>query len=182
MGFFKKFFARFGMSKSKMRLLCVGLDNSGKSTIINWLKPKKAASLEVVPTVGFHLEEFTKNNINFTVFDMSGQGKYRNLWEHYYKETQAIIFVIDTSDKIRLCVAKDELEVLLEHPDIKARKIPILFFANKMDMPNGMTPVECVQGLELDKLTDKPWHITASNALTGQGVEEGINWLAAHIA
>eukprot|EP00002_Diphylleia_rotans_P007430 TRINITY_DN1697_c0_g1_i2.p2 TRINITY_DN1697_c0_g1~~TRINITY_DN1697_c0_g1_i2.p2 ORF type:complete len:114 (+),score=25.78 TRINITY_DN1697_c0_g1_i2:504-845(+) len=113
---------------------------------------------------------------------MSGQGKYRNLWEHYYKETQAIIFVIDTSDKIRLCVAKDELEVLLEHPDIKARKIPILFFANKMDMPNGMTPVECVQGLELDKLTDKPWHITASNALTGQGVEEGINWLAAHIA
>jgi ADP-ribosylation factor-like protein 6 len=54
-----------------------------------------------VPTVGFAVEEFTKNNISFTVFDMSGQGRYRNLWEHYYKDVQAIIFVVDTSDKIR---------------------------------------------------------------------------------
>ena len=47
---------------------------------------------------------------------MSGQGRYRNLWEHYYKEAQAIVFVIDCSDKIRMCVAKDELEILLQNP------------------------------------------------------------------
>jgi GTPase SAR1 family protein len=38
----------------------------------------------------------------FTVFDMSGAGRYRNLWEQYYKDAQAIIYVIDTSDKFRL--------------------------------------------------------------------------------
>ena len=69
----------------------------------------------MVPTIGFQVEEFTKNNVNFTIFDMSGQGRYRNLWEHYYDDTQAIIFVVDTSDKIRLCVAKDELDNLLGH-------------------------------------------------------------------
>lgn len=42
----------------------------------------------MVPTVGFSVEEFTKNGLAFTVFDMSGQGRYRNLWEHYYKEVR----------------------------------------------------------------------------------------------
>ena len=46
---------------------------------------------------------------------MSGQGRYRNLWEHYYKETHAIIFVVDSADKLRMAVAKDELDQLLKH-------------------------------------------------------------------
>ena len=52
-----------------------------------------------------------------------------------------------------------------------------MFFANKMDLPTALSPVECVQNLQLDKITDKPWHIASSNALTGEGLEEGINWL-----
>lgn len=46
----------------------------------------QAMAQDVVPTVGFSVEEFSKNGLSFTVFDMSGQGRYRNLWEHYYKE------------------------------------------------------------------------------------------------
>jgi hypothetical protein len=107
--------------------------------------------------VGFNMEEFTKNGISFTVFDMSGQGRYRNLWEHYYKDVGGIIFCIDSTDKIRMCVAKDELETMLTHQDL--RNVPLLFFANKMDRPTAAQPVECVQLLELDKITDKPWHI-----------------------
>lgn len=64
---------------------------------------------------------------------MGGEkGQYRSLWEHYYKEANAIIFVIDSVDRIRMCVAKDELEGMLSHPDIRERRIPILFFANKV--------------------------------------------------
>lgn len=81
-------------------------------------------------------------SLSFTVFDMSGQGRYRNLWEHYYRylsqccsptgdfsslihflcfilflrEGQAIIFVIDSADKLRMVVAKEELDTLLNHP------------------------------------------------------------------
>ena len=131
--------------------------------------------MDIVPTVGFNVDEFLKNGLQFTVFDMSGQGRYRNLWEHYYKDVGGIIFCIDSTDKIRMCVAKDELESMLAQADLKS--VPLLFFANKMDRPTAVSPVECVQALELDKITDKPWHIAASNALSGEGIDEGIVWL-----
>ena len=69
--------------------------------------------------MGFSVEEFAKGNLGFTVFDMSGQGRYRNLWEHYYKDCGGIIFTIDSCDKIRMCVARDELLTLLNHADLK---------------------------------------------------------------
>jgi ADP-ribosylation factor-like protein 6 len=92
----------------------------------------QASTFEVTPTVGFQVEEFSKNNLNFTVYDMSGQGRYRSLWEHYYADVQAIIFVLDSTDRIRMCVAKEELDILLNHELIKKSKAPILFFANKV--------------------------------------------------
>ncbi len=105
--------------------------------------------MEIPATVGFKVETFSKSKIDFTVFDMSGQSKYRQLWEQYYDESevtkvlfifiQAIIFVIDSADKLRIKVAKNELDNLLDHPSIKKRKIPILFFANKMDLGIAMT-------------------------------------------
>lgn len=49
---------------------------------------------------------------------MSGHDRYRSLWEHYYKDCQGIIFIIDSSDKLRLVVVKEELDMLLQHPDI----------------------------------------------------------------
>ena len=71
MGIFKRLFG--GFQKSKMKILFVGLDNSGKTTVMQVMKPKKA-SLETVPTVGFVEETFTKNSIQFSAVDMSGQG------------------------------------------------------------------------------------------------------------
>jgi ADP-ribosylation factor-like protein 6 len=162
-------------SKKKAHLVFCGLDNSGKSTIVNYLKPKRQQQLDIVPTVGFQVEQFTKNNVHFTVFDMSGQGRYRNLWEHYYKDANAIVFVIDTSDKIRMCVVKEELALVLSNPDCKG--LPILFFANKMDMTGALSPIECVQMLELDRITDRTWHIVPSNAILGDGLDDGISWL-----
>ena len=58
----------------------------------------------------------TDYSIRFTVFDMSGQGRYRSLWEQYYRTAEAIIFVVDSNDKLRMVVAQDELEALLNHP------------------------------------------------------------------
>jgi len=66
-------------------VLVVGLDNSGKTTVMNHFKPPEEKITEIVPTVGFNVEKFTVKNLSFTAFDMSGQGRYRNLWEHYYK-------------------------------------------------------------------------------------------------
>lgn len=94
----------------------------------------QTSSTEITPTVGFQVEEFTKNSINFTVYDMSGQGRYRSLWEHYYTDVEAIIFVLDSTDRLRMCVAKEELIQLLSHEEIKKTRAPVLFFANKVSL------------------------------------------------
>uniref|UniRef100_A0A8C1ZC32 ADP-ribosylation factor-like protein 6 n=1 Tax=Cyprinus carpio TaxID=7962 RepID=A0A8C1ZC32_CYPCA len=194
MGLFDRLAGWLGLKKKEVNVLCLGLDNSGKTTIINQLKPSnfvcvysldfcfclcslQAQAQDVVPTIGFSIEKFKTSSLSFTVFDMSGQGRYRNLWEHYYKEGQAIIFVIDSGDKLRMVVAKEELDTLLNHPDIKHRRIPILFFANKMDLRDALSAVKVSQLLCLENIKDKPWHICASDAVKGEGLQEGVDWL-----
>ena len=180
MGLFKRLLARLGWSKKAVSVLVVGLDNSGKTTIINRLKPKKAQAAEIAPTVGFQVDEFSKSNLKFTVFDMSGAGRYRNLWEQYFRDAQAVIFVVDTADKLRMCVAKDELDYMLGSEEL--RPVPILFFANKSDIPTSMTAADCATSLKLDAIQDRPWQIVPSNALTGAGVEDGVDWLCEYMA
>ncbi len=186
MDFFRMIAGIFGFSRKEARILVVGLDNSGKTTLVNHLKPKKGVvETEVTPTVGFQVEEFSQNNVHFTVYDMSGQGRYRSLWEHYYTDVQAIIFVLDSTDKFRLCVAAEELNSLLSHESIKNsdKPIPILFYANKMDVPGALTAEECMSELKLDSLLrDKDWHITDSKATTGEGVQDGIEWLCSRLS
>lgn len=181
MGLFDKLTLWLGVRKKEAGVLVVGLDNSGKTTILNHLKPEAQKTLDIVPTVGFNVEKFRSQNISFTAFDMSGQGKYRNLWEHYYRDAHGIVFVIDSSDELRLVVARDELGLLLRHPDVKDRPVPILFFANKMDMRGALSSVKVSTSLALDVIRDKPWNICASNAITGEGLQEGIEWLTAQI-
>ena len=70
-------------------------------------RPKPNAEKKTsVPTVGFNMEAFEKGSLRFNVFDMSGANKYRSLWEKYYKDAEAVVFVVDTSDKFRMCVVK----------------------------------------------------------------------------
>ncbi len=111
---------------------------------------------DVPVTVGFSLQKFSTDRVNFTVFDMSGSGKYRNLWEHYYSEVQGIIFVIDSTDVLRMDVVKKELFTLLSHPDIAGRPIPILFYANKKDLPSSVDASELSKVLDLPRVSDRP--------------------------
>ncbi|CAG2175448.1 unnamed protein product, partial [Oppiella nova] len=175
MAFFTKLLTLLGFKKREANILVVGLDNSGKTTIMNHFKPPEEKTSEIVPTVGFNVEKFKIKNLTFTAFDMSGQGRYRNLWEHYYKGVEGIIFVIDSSDSLRLVVAKDELEMMLKHTDISSKpSIPILFFANKMDLKESLSSVKISQTLGLDQFKNKAWHIQASNAMTGEGLMDGV--------
>lgn len=162
-------------SKQQMDIMTCGLDNSGKTTIINQLKPTKLRTENISATVGYQVEEFAKGKVNFKVFDMGGAKKFRTLWEAYFKDVQGVIFVIDAADKARLCVVKDEIRMLVEHNDL--RGVPILFFANKMDIAGARTPAELVEELELTELVqDRPFNIFASDARRGVGIEEGIQW------
>lgn len=175
--FFKSIGLALGLVKQKAQVLVIGLDNSGKSTLLNHLKPAKGQITEVAPTIGFSVEGFSRDSLAFTCFDMSGQSKYRSLWEQYYSDVQGVIWVVDATDRIRMCVVRDELEYLLEHKSVKNVSFPILFCANKQDLNNAMKPVEIAKLLRLKTISSKPWQICATNALNGDGVENGIDWL-----
>ncbi|XP_044745043.1 ADP-ribosylation factor-like protein 6 isoform X1 [Coccinella septempunctata] len=182
MGLFQKLSLLIGsVRKKQVNVLVVGLNNSGKSTVINHFKNDEEKVAEIVPTVGFNIERFQSQNLAITAFDMSGHGRYRNLWEHYYKDCHGIIFVIDSSDRLRLVVVKEELDLMLQHPAICTKRLPILFFANKMDCKESLSTVKIAAALGLDKIMDKPWHISASNAVTGEGLQEGVEWLTQQI-
>ncbi|CAH8479352.1 unnamed protein product [Schistosoma turkestanicum] len=167
----------FGFFKNEVKVLVIGLDNSGKSTILNKLQLKETQKSLIVPTIGYSVEKIIVGQTVFLCFDMSGSGAYRNLWEKFYKDCEAIIYVVDSSDELRLIVAEDEFQQLLKHPDICSRRIPILLFANKMDLPNSVAVKEIVKILGLENLRNKSWRIFASNALNGEGLNEGLVWL-----
>lgn len=71
--------------------------------------------------------------------------------------------------------------ILTERITVSGRKIPILFLANKMDLPDSLTTVKLVAGLGLERIQNKPWHIRATNALTGEGLQPAIEWLTDQI-
>lgn len=93
--------------KKDMRILMLGLDAAGKTTILYKLKLGDVVSS--VPTIGFNVETVEYKNIKFTVWDVGGQDKIRLLWRHYYQNTQGLIFVVDSSDKDRIDIAREEL-------------------------------------------------------------------------
>ena len=73
---------------------------------------------ETLPTVGFTVDELSHPNLKITVFDMSGQGRYRSLWQHFDGETDGIIFVLDVTDRERIAVVRKELDQLLQFPGL----------------------------------------------------------------
>lgn len=81
------------------------------------------------------------------------------MWENYYTDAEAVIFVIDSDDRLRIQVARNELEVLLSHDKIRTRSLPMLFFANKSDLASCMQEQEVAMEMQLESITDRPWHI-----------------------
>merc|ERR1712070_963212 len=100
-----------------MRILMVGLDAAGKTTIL--YKLKLGEVITTIPTVGFNVEEVQYKNINFTVWDVGGQDKIRRLWRYYYQNTQGVIFVVDSNDRDRIEDAKDELTQILGEDEMR---------------------------------------------------------------
>ncbi|RKF81536.1 ADP-ribosylation factor-like protein 1 [Golovinomyces cichoracearum] len=165
-------------SKKEIRILILGLDNAGKTTLLYRLKVVTTNIGEVVttiPTIGFNVESITFKNLNFNVWDLGGQTSIRPYWRCYYSNTAAVIFVIDSTDIDRLGTASDELAAMLNEDELK--DAALLVFANKQDQPGAKGAGEISEALKLGELRDRNWSIVACSAVDGSGVDEGMNWL-----
>merc|ERR1712205_226974 len=176
MGAFQSVFKRL-FSKQEMRILMVGLDAAGKTTIL--YKLKLGEIVTTIPTIGFNVETVEYKNINFTVWDVGGQDKTRPLWRHYFQNTQGLIFVVDSNDRDRAAEARDELHRMLNEDEL--RDAILLVFANKQDLPNAMNAADLTEKLGLQQLGRRTWYIQGTCATSGEGLYEGLDCLSAQL-
>ncbi|KAH0471241.1 MAG: uncharacterized protein KVP18_000699 [Porospora cf. gigantea A] len=171
--FFSKIFQKL-IAKEPMRILMIGLDAAGKTTILYKLKLGEVVT--TIPTIGFNVETVEYKNISFTVWDVGGQDKIRPLWRHYFANTHGLIFVVDSNDRERVEDACEELHRMLREDEL--RDSVLLVFANKQDLPNAMTAAEVTERLKLNSLRTRKWYIQSACATSGEGLYEGLDWLA----
>ncbi|CAI5464151.1 unnamed protein product [Closterium sp. Yama58-4] len=167
------------LNKRDMRILMVGLDAAGKTTIL--YKLKLGENVTTIPTIGFNVETVEYKNISFTVWDVGGQDRIRPLWKHYFQHTNGLIFVVDSNDRDRVAEARDELHAMLSEDAL--RDAALLVFANKQDLPKAMSAAEITDSLSLHThtLRSRNWYIQSACATSGEGLYEGLDWLAKNI-
>ncbi|XP_075885666.1 E3 ubiquitin-protein ligase TRIM23 [Nelusetta ayraudi] len=161
--------------KMEIRVVTLGLDSAGKTTIL--FKLKQDEFMQPIPTIGFNVETVEYKNLKFTIWDVGGKHKLRPLWKHYYLNTQAVVFVVDSCHRDRLMEAHSELAKLLTEKEL--RDALLLIFANKQDVPGAVSVEEMTELLSLHKLCcGRSWHIQGCDARSGMGLHEGLDWLS----
>eukprot|EP00917_Polyrhabdina_sp_WS-2016_P013167 GHVP01028986.1.p1 GENE.GHVP01028986.1~~GHVP01028986.1.p1 ORF type:complete len:182 (+),score=16.19 GHVP01028986.1:25-570(+) len=172
-----KLFSRL-IGRQEVRIVMVGLDGAGKTTILYKLKLDDVVT--TIPTIGFNVETVEYKNISFNVWDIGGQEKIRRLWRHYYSNTDGLIFVVDSNDRDRIDDAREELHRMLAEEDL--RDAVLLVFGNKQDLPNAMTAAEIIDKLQLHSVRHRNWFIHATCACSGEGLYEGLEWLSSALS
>lgn len=175
MGSFVSTVLSWFQGKPDVRILILGLDAAGKTTILLHLSLNQYVQ-QVQPTVAFNLEKVEVGNLKLQIWDLGGQHQLRPFWRLYYKDSHGIIFVIDSADKERIKNCREELKALLQEEEL--RNVPLLVLANKQDLPNAMNVDEITKELELSSIKDRPWTIMPTSAVNGTNIKEGFLWMS----
>jgi len=158
----------------EMRILILGLDGAGKTTILYRLQVGDVVT--TIPTIGFNVEQVTYKNLKFQVWDLGGQTSIRPYWRCYYSNTDAIIYVVDSADRDRVGVSKQELVAMLEEEELANAVLVVM--ANKQDMQGAMNVAEVHAALGLDALRNRTLQIFKTSATKGEGLDQAMDWLA----
>lgn len=162
------------LGNKDVRILMVGLDAVGKTTIM--YKIKMNETVKTIPTVGFNVETMEYKRLKITMWDVGGQDKIRVLWKHYYANTDCLIYVVDSCDTERIEEASEELKKMLADPELE--NACVLVYANKQDMSGALSPQQVTEKLELSQLKGRKWMVQGSSAIQGNGLLEGLDWVA----
>eukprot|EP00401_Gymnodinium_catenatum_P055215 CAMPEP_0117517338 /NCGR_PEP_ID=MMETSP0784-20121206/31561_1 /TAXON_ID=39447 /ORGANISM="" /LENGTH=182 /DNA_ID=CAMNT_0005313217 /DNA_START=45 /DNA_END=593 /DNA_ORIENTATION=- len=161
--------------EKEARLLVLGLDNAGKTTILKKMSSEDIT--HIMPTQGFNIKSLVHEGFKLNVWDIGGQKTIRPYWSNYFDSTDALVYVIDSSDRRRLEESGKELVELLAED--KLASIPLLVFANKQDLLQAIQAPEIAEQLGLGNIKDRAWTIQACSAKDGTGLQDGMEWLVA---
>jgi small GTP-binding protein len=160
-------------------ILLIGLDNSGKSTMLGHFKEVTGTDiLEIFPTFGLAIHEIVlPEGKHAIVYDCGGGYRYRNMWDHFAGECSGIVFVIDCTDKDRAILIKDQIQYFFTHPLLKEK--PVAFFLNKYDQLGSISKEDLKVFLEINKQKiAQPFKILLGNSMTGENVFNCFNFIS----
>lgn len=162
------------------RILLLGLDEAGKSTLLYRVKFSNTDVL-TAPTIGFNVEMLQRDKgVALTVWDVGGQHKMRQLWPFYFQDTDGLLFVVDSADKGRMEASKREFERALRHECLKG--IPVVVMANKQDLPGALSADEITKRFHLKRwCANRNWYVQPCCARTGEGLNAALNVLISHV-
>ncbi|XP_074656010.1 ADP-ribosylation factor-like protein 2 [Tubulanus polymorphus] len=164
--------------EKEMRLLMLGLDNAGKTTI---LKKFNGEDIDTIsPTLGFNIKTLEHRGFKLNFWDVGGQKSLRSYWRNYFESTDGLIWVVDSADRRRLDDCKKELSTLLLEERLAGATL--LVFANKQDLPGALSDAEIRDALQLDEIKTHHWLILDCSAVTGEHLLKGIDWIVDDIA
>ncbi|PIK52517.1 putative ADP-ribosylation factor-like protein 2-like [Apostichopus japonicus] len=164
--------------EKEMRLLMLGLDNAGKTTILKKFNGEDINTIS--PTLGFNIKTLEHKGFKLNVWDVGGQKSLRSYWRNYFESTDGLIWVVDSADKRRLMDCRNELDGLLLEERLAGATL--LVFANKQDLPGAFPAEEIRKTLRLDEIKTHHWMIIGCSAVTGENLLYGIDWLIDDIA
>jgi ADP-ribosylation factor-like protein 8 len=165
--------------KEEMELTLVGLQNSGKTTLVNVLASGSFTE-DMIPTVGFNMRKVTKGNVTMKLWDIGGQPRFRSMWERYCRGVNAIVFVLDSADSEKFDQAKAELHNLLEKPQLSS--IPLLVLGNKNDLPESLKVDQVIDKMELKSITNREVSCYSISAKNQVNIDVTLQWLIKHAA
>ncbi|MCP9266121.1 ADP-ribosylation factor-like protein 3 [Dirofilaria immitis] len=176
LGLIRKFKSQPG---KEFRILLLGLDNAGKTTILKNLASEDIR--HITPTQGFNIKSVVSDDVKLNVWDIGGQRKIRPYWKNYFENTDVLIYVIDSCDRKRFDetgMVKELFELLDEE---KLKSVPLLVYANKQDLVTAAKANEIAEGLQLLSIRDRSWQIQACSAVTGEGIKDGMDWISKNL-